>query len=108
MSLVPVTTAELHQLAQDSADRAVAGAIDGVAEKVRAIVKEELALIGLADSNAGSDVRDLRQIISNWRDIKRRIIVWVVVFVLGAISIVFKPTLVGWLQWLQQHLWWAR
>ena len=62
---------------------------------LRTIVREEtrqaLKEVGLADDNAGDDVRDLRSLISDWRGMKK--VVWQTVaragtlFVLGLLML---------------------
>ena len=64
-------------------------------QTLRTIVREEtrqaLKEVGLADDNAGDDVRDLRSLISDWRGMKK--VVWQTVaragtlFVLGLLML---------------------
>lgn len=46
-------------------------------QQLRTIVREEtrsaLKEVGLADDNAGDDVRDLRSLITDWRSLKKTI-----------------------------------
>jgi hypothetical protein len=62
---------------------------------LRRIIREEtrhaLKDLGLADEDAGSDVRDLRDLISSWRDIRRTalktISTWITLAVLGVLTL---------------------
>jgi len=61
---------------------------------LRRIIREEtrhaLKDLGLADEDAGSDVRDLRDLISSWRDIRRTalktISTWITMAILGVLT----------------------
>lgn len=47
--------------------------------------------VGLEDDGAANDIRDLRQLIDGWRDVKKSVIhtfaKWVVLVILGIISV---------------------
>lgn len=53
--------------------------------------EEALSKLGLHDENAGKDIQDLRSLIEGWRDVKntatRTIVKWVIMIILGAISV---------------------
>lgn len=53
--------------------------------------KEALTRIGLSDDTAANDVRDLRQLIDGWRDIKstalKTVVRWCIVCILGILSV---------------------
>jgi len=71
-----MTKLELEQLVERSARRGA---------------KEALASIGLHDEDAGKDIRDLRQLIDGWRDVKKSVVTttvkWFVLVILGIISV---------------------
>lgn len=50
-----------------------------------------LRSVGLEDGGAANDIRDLRQLIDGWRDVKKSVIhtvaKWVVLVILGIISV---------------------
>lgn len=52
--------------------------------------KEALNQVGLHDDNAGQDIRDLRQLLLSWRDIRttatRTFVKWLVMALLGVLS----------------------
>jgi 2-iminoacetate synthase ThiH len=76
MAQVTMTKLELEQLVERSARRGA---------------KEALASIGLHDEDAGKDIRDLRQLIDGWRDVKKSVVTttvkWFVLVILGIISV---------------------
>ena len=53
--------------------------------------REALTRIGLSDDTAANDVRDLRQLIDGWRDIKstalKTVVRWCIVAILGVMSV---------------------
>ena len=53
--------------------------------------REALTRIGLSDDTAANDVRDLRQLIDGWRDIKstalKTVVRWCIVAILGVLSV---------------------
>jgi len=53
--------------------------------------REALTRIGLSDDTAANDVRDLRQLIDGWRDIKstalKTVVRWCIVAILGILSV---------------------
>ena len=53
--------------------------------------KEALCRIGLSDETAANDVRELRQLIDGWRDIKstalKTVVRWCIVAILGVMSV---------------------
>jgi 2-iminoacetate synthase ThiH len=53
--------------------------------------REALTRIGLSDDNAPHDVRELRQLIDGWRDIKstalKTIVRWCILGILGILSV---------------------
>jgi len=53
--------------------------------------REALTRIGLSDDTAANDVRDLRQLIDGWRDIKstalKTVVRWCIVCILGILSV---------------------
>lgn len=53
--------------------------------------KKALHQLGLHDEDAGKDIRDLRELIDGWRDIKgtavRTIVRWFIMLVLGTIAV---------------------
>jgi hypothetical protein len=59
-----------------------------------------LARIGLTDEAAAKDVRDLRDLIAGWRDVRqvviRTVVKWITLGVLGALAAG------AWLQWGQK------
>jgi hypothetical protein len=65
---------------------------------LRSIIREEmksvLREIGLHDDNAGSDVHDLRSLISDWRGIKKTI--WQTIARWGTIVVLGILTLGAW------------
>jgi hypothetical protein len=52
---------------------------------------EALSHVGLHDEDAGADIRDLRQLIDGWRDMKhtaaRAVVKWFMMIILGLISV---------------------
>jgi len=56
----------------------------------RRSAKEALSQVGLHDDGAGNDIRDLRQLLLSWRDIRstatRTFVKWLVMLLLGALS----------------------
>jgi len=69
-------------------------ALDEAAERG---AQKALAAIGLSDAAAGDDVRDLRDLIAGWRDVKRTVLQTVIrtltAAVLGALAVG------AWLKW---------
>lgn len=59
--------------------------------------QEALREVGLQDEEAGNDMRDLRNLIESWRTAKRTVLrtftQWVVIFILGLI------TMGAWNEW---------
>ena len=53
--------------------------------------REALARIGLSDDDAPHDVRELRQLIDGWRDVKstalKTIVRWCILAILGILSV---------------------
>lgn len=53
--------------------------------------KKALLQLGLHDEDAGKDIRDLRELIDGWRDIKgtavRTVVRWFIMLVLGTIAV---------------------
>jgi hypothetical protein len=53
--------------------------------------KKALLHLGLHDEDAGKDIRDLRELIDGWRDIKgtavRTVVRWFIMLVLGTIAV---------------------
>jgi 2-iminoacetate synthase ThiH len=53
--------------------------------------REALTRIGLSDDNAPHDVRELRQLIDGWRDIKstavKTLVRWAILGILGILSV---------------------
>ena len=54
-------------------------------------VREALTRIGLSDDNAPHDVRELRQLIDGWRDIKstavKKLVRWAILGIIGILSV---------------------
>lgn len=69
-------------ISQEQLDASLYAAAKGGAE-------EALRRIGLGDENAGADVKEFRELLSNWRLAKKTVFVtvvkWVTVAVIGAI-----------------------
>ena len=67
-------------------------------QQLRTIVREEtrhaLKEVGLADDNAGNDVRDLRSLITDWRSLKKTI--WHTVARWGTLIVLGLITLGAW------------
>lgn len=67
-------------------------------QQLRTIVREEtrhaLKEVGLADDDAGNDVRDLRSLITDWRAIKKTI--WHTVARWGTLVVLGILTLGAW------------
>jgi hypothetical protein len=67
-------------------------------QQLRTIVREEtrqaLKEVGLADEDAGNDVRDLRSLITDWRGIKK--IVWQTVAKVGTMFVLGLLMLGAW------------
>tara|TARA_R110000823_G_scaffold14939_10_gene49014 strand:- start:2152 stop:2412 length:261 start_codon:yes stop_codon:yes gene_type:complete len=53
--------------------------------------REALTRIGLSDDNAPHDVRELRQLIDGWREVKstvfKAVVKWCVIALLGALTV---------------------
>jgi hypothetical protein len=90
-----LTAAQLHAVAEEAANTAAERAKKD-AQKTIAVetIKEVLRQLGLADAEAGYDVRELREFIQLFRTIKRRVTLAVVVIVIA----VFSPFAIGWLR----------
>jgi len=62
-----------------------------VQKAAEAGAKKALHDLGLHDDDAGKDIRDLRELIDGWRDIKstatRTIVRWFIMLILGSIAI---------------------
>lgn len=67
-------------------------------QQLRTIVREEtrqaLKEVGLADDDAGNDVRDLRSLITDWRSLKKTI--WHTVARWGTLIVLGLITLGAW------------
>jgi hypothetical protein len=67
-------------------------------QQLRTIVREEtrqaLKEVGLADEDAGNDVRDLRSLISDWRGMKK--VVWQTVARAGTVFVLGLLMLGAW------------
>jgi hypothetical protein len=67
-------------------------------QQLRTIVREEtrqaLKEVGLADEDAGNDVRDLRSLISDWRGMKK--VVWQTVARVGTVFVLGLLMLGAW------------
>jgi hypothetical protein len=67
-------------------------------QTLRTIVREEtrqaLKEVGLADDNAGDDVRDLRSLITDWRSMKK--VVWQTVAKAGTVFVLGLLMLGAW------------
>lgn len=53
--------------------------------------QEALAQVGLHDDDAGHDIRDLRQLLDSWRDLKgtasRTVLKWFIMMILGLLTL---------------------
>ena len=53
--------------------------------------QEALAQAGLHDDDAGHDIRDLRQLLDSWRDLKgtatRTVLKWFIMMILGLLTL---------------------
>ena len=69
-------------------------------QQLRTIVREEtrqaLKEVGLADDDAGNDVRDLRSLITDWRGMKK--VVWQTVAKAGTVFVLGLLMLGAWAQ----------